>query len=732
MAGVDKLAQPHWSLLKSNDRFSVFRQQCRSRHLPSEENNIPYRIVTVHDRSPHRSSRLNPVACFPGSNSHCVVKIVSLFCFVFFWSMSDHLEATEWREITEQEFAYTEPQVDPEYGAEYLFSESVVRFEGAFGLWQMDRLNARTIQVYERIKVFNQLGIEQILKTELSYYKGNEIRDLACRTVKMDGSSYELDESSIYDVDQYNRRKFNLRAKTFAFPDLEPGDIVDIRYTRNIPFLRGLFEFEFIKKLPAQRVSYKIKPYHSGVGVKFNTYLMPDADITPDKSGYYEFELLDVPARTYEPYAVPRIQSEPYVILYYFRDEPREKRYWEERAKNLYHRGRSSLKPRRELSHRLDSVTEHASSDLERLELAYYFCQNEIINLDYPRGKLTSIEIEELKTNQSSRDTLKRGYGTPEDIRKLFGSMARALGFRVEYADVNDNGFLLFNENTKAGYMLPDTCIAVEIKGQFEYFNPGKPYLPFGQLDWWNRGSLALIGQSKGYEFRDLPMPRSDVSRVSRTGRFEIGSNGNLDGTVELEFSGFRDQDLKRYFLEYPNLEDRIEYIQRGNLINPNAIILNFRVQNEESSSESTFVQFDLEIPEYADLTKRRLIVQPAVFQKENQPIFTSDERHYDIAFDYPWSESDNIEIKIAEDYSFEEGNSASPVDLGELGHYVTNLSLAEDHQTLLYNREFALDLFYAPKEIYRSIKTVFEYINRVDQLALTFSREDPESHVAP
>jgi hypothetical protein len=104
------------------------------------------------------------------------------------------LESARWREITPEELALQQPVVDSEYAAEILFSEASLKQEltevGTTGSWNF----------YSRIKVFDDKGVEEISKFELTYSKGREIRNVEGRTIKPDGTEIKLEKNDIFDV----------------------------------------------------------------------------------------------------------------------------------------------------------------------------------------------------------------------------------------------------------------------------------------------------------------------------------------------------------------------------------------------------------------------------------------------------------------------------------------------------------------------------------------------------
>ncbi|GAB5561369.1 MAG: hypothetical protein SynsKO_30160 [Synoicihabitans sp.] len=630
--------------------------------------------------------------------------------------------AARWREITPEEFAQSEPKVDPDFGAEILFSEATLEQEwnegGTYG----------SFEYYTRIKVFNEQGVEEVSRIELTYAKGREIRSVSGRTVKPDGTVVPLEKDSIFDQAVVRKGRTNVRATTFAFSNLEPGDIVELQYRKNTGDEAYVIGMDFQGELPSQRVFRSIRPFSvEGIGDKILKFQLPDVELKKNRKGAYEFELFDVPAKVDEPFALPEVHLGPYIMVYYFNFEPRLKTYWRERAKELSSEGRSKMKVSSAIKDFVRKETADISDPREKLRKLYHWCQSEPTNLRYSYGIYTQSERKALKENFTPQDTFSREYGTPKNINSLFGAMAKSLGMEVQFASTNDVRDMLFNENVKAFFALADECVAIRLNGEWEFFNPGgSPFLPFDSIPWWACGSKALVGNAKNDPLHDVPMPTADYSITHREGNFTIDESGTLSGIVQIRLQGFTDLDMKEALSSRHTEEDEEEYIiQDLKEQLPNMDATDFKIRNR-GSRNAMAITFNIEVPEFADVTGKRLFIQPAVFQKNASPLFTADKRQGGILFPYPVTEQDIITIKVPDDFKLEAGSAPRPLDLGSLGSYETKLGITKSNR-IKYSRTFKNNLRLVDQKYYDPIKAVFELVNQTDQHTLTFKRVEAE-----
>ncbi|KAF0094439.1 MAG: transglutaminase domain-containing protein [Puniceicoccaceae bacterium 5H] len=115
----------------------------------------------------------------------------------------------------------TEPQVDPEAGAELLFKEL-----------EIDDTNIRDsfYRYYIRIKVFNERGAEEINPIELEAPRDVRIRDIAGRVVKPDGTIIQLDKDEIFTRESFRYQDERWKKRSFSLPGVEPGCIVEYQW----------------------------------------------------------------------------------------------------------------------------------------------------------------------------------------------------------------------------------------------------------------------------------------------------------------------------------------------------------------------------------------------------------------------------------------------------------------------------------------------------------------------
>lgn len=646
--------------------------------------------------------------------------MVFVFCF--------SLKAVEWREIDPAEFELTESEIDPGFGAEILFSELEFRQE-----FLGEASYKEVARYYMRFRVYNELGVSQLANWKLPYEdRRGGIGKIEGRTVKPSGAVYELSQDHIFDTELVRKGKVDLAAKSFAFPNLEPGDIVELQYLKRTTEIDWMPVLRFQERLPARRITKRINPLGVlGIGYKVRRFNFSEDDFSDIEPRFYVAEKRNIKAIVDEPFSLPDSDLIPTVIIDYFDDSDRPKDgedYWAFRAKTLHREGKKALAPSNQIEALAKELTEGKQSDWAKLEALYDYCQNEVLNINYSRGILTDKERSKIKESNKPQATLARGNGTPEEVTYLFGALANAAGFAPRIAAMHDNRFMKFKGWLKHRFAMRLRYIAIDLDGETHYFRPGNPFLYCGEVEWFAANSGVLEAARKNGAIKVVKQRGADYSVRKRTLTGALDQEGRLTARVEIEMSGYSGWDAKERMAELEGREAREEYFadQIKDLM-PQAKVENITISNSSSHKYPIRVTYDLEIPDYADVTRRRLYFQPYVFGKGAQDIFVSNERVSPIQFNYAATSVDKVSIQMPEGLVLEDGVAPKSLDLGAFGNYTVSIRSSKEG-VIQYERTFSRNVLGLAVESYPAVKKIYSEINVRDQYALGFKRGDTDS----
>ena len=160
---------------------------------------------------------------------------------------------------------------------------------------EMNEAGLVRTKIVQRSKILNERGYEQAKKT-LSYREGySNVRLIYANTIKPNGAVEKVEDKDIRDYSPFSDYEFysDVKVKTFTFPSLEPGCVIELcwereEYKSDFPFDSGS-HFKYLSLNPMLLDSMEeIIPHN--VQFKWRTYnQVPDPQISEvdGKTRYY-------------------------------------------------------------------------------------------------------------------------------------------------------------------------------------------------------------------------------------------------------------------------------------------------------------------------------------------------------------------------------------------------------------------------------------------------------------
>ena len=661
------------------------------------------------------------------------------FTFLFSISLvfilsSPLLADDEWRPITPQELAMTKPMVEPDADAEAMFWEVRVN----------DRSRTKlTLEHYVRVKIFTELGREKYSKFDIPYSKKMRIKNIAARVIKPDGSIVEIGKKDIFERDIIKVSKIKVKSKSFAVPNIEPGVIIEYRYQEIIKNAGAVgMRLLFQRDIPIQKITYYYKPFAKKSKPKFQSYNFSGTKFVKDKKGFYLAERSNVPSFKGEPYMPPEDMVRPWMLLQAFdfsltrisgnsigiaiKDPSNPRLFWMGYATERQGLVGFVFKKNKNIKKAAMEVISSASSVKDKVKKLYEYCQTQIHNTSFD-ASLTDDEREDLPSIKSVKDVLKKKQATSTGIDFLFAAMAKSIGLDARIVYSGDRSEMFFKQSMTNEDFVHRSAIAIKIDDEWKFFNPGMKYAPYGMLTWHDENVWALLVGDKVYDWVKTPFSGIDASTTKRKGRFKLLPDGTLEGSVEVQQLG--QIALSERLASFDESENKIKEDLIASLKSKSstAEISDVVVENMGDHLKPLIQRYKVRIPGYAQKTGKRLFFQPSVFEHGREPIFSSASRKYDIYFSYPWSERDDIEIKMPDGYSLDNADSPVPVaDPNKIGSLQINIGVDKASNTLVINRKFHFGdngkiLF--PVAVYKPLKSLFDAFHKAETHTITLKK---------
>jgi len=637
------------------------------------------------------------------------------------------LEEGGWESIPAAELEATEPLVDPDAPVEFTYRSLFVN--------DLD-LSYTHFNFHNRAKIFTEAGVKEWQKIDLEYQTGWSISHIKGRVIYPDGSVSLLDKKDIFKRKVFKDGKFEGFAKSFSFPGLKPGCIVEYKWKKRRAFWSLVLNIPLLAEWPTWQYDIAVKPFR---GLASMTSVHNSLSRWEKKKGRTSLTAKFLAARSEQPFLVPRRDFEPWVFVEYGRDldHLEGEDYWGYRGNDLVDLNkdfvRSKQKSVKQLAERL---FEGLETEEERLRAAYAYCAEDIVNISAYTDRYTEEEIEDLKKNESPSETIKRGYGRRYDINAVFASLCGAVGLNARMVSVEDRSDISYREGAQGAYVLSDWVVAIDTGSEYRFFDPGSSFLPFEVLNSRNTGSHAIMTEKQKkkwyYRWIKTPAAESSDSRVQRIAKVEIDEFGDLKARIVITYQGYPAIQRKRLFASLTDSE-REDYIlsEEWQSRLPRAKVENVRFRNLSNRKEPLRVDYDIEIPGYADSLGERMLFNPSLFEEGRKPLFVSEKRREPIAFDYLFTVQDQVSFRLPEGFEAEDDHDYSSKIDNTILTRASKVTEGKELGSLVYQRLISFNSQYLNAKYYDKIKEFFEAINSVDSQPLSVVRREELAKVS-
>lgn len=579
-----------------------------------------------------------------------------------------------------------------------------------------------TEEEYIRIKVFGQDG-KKYGDVELPYVPGaTSIGGILARTTRPDGTVVPF-KGEIYDKLLFKSGRTRVMARTFSMPDVQPGSILEYRYTRHWP-PSLLFTSHWLlqRELPIVKGQLWFKPYEGDFSSYF-THTGLAKGLKPERIGdHYELNFDNVIAFEKEPFSPPEQQLKPGVSVFYVHGkmvsgDP----FWNSTAKQFANKIEGFIGDRAGIKRKAQELVAGATTPDEKLRKIYDFVQQiQNTSYEYERSEQEK-DRDRRRENGNVEDVMTNRYGTREQLTRLFVALCRAAGLDASDVAVAQRDEYFFSIALPDAGQLNGEIAMVNIGGKQMYFDPGTPYAPFGTVSWESTNVMGMrIARKSDAVWLEIPANLGSDGLTRRKADLKL-ENDVLLGTVRVTFEG--QQALVRR-LELRNDDEAAVKQSNEEMAKrwfpAGSIVKQTKVVGLKSWAEPVVVDYEVELPNLSSSTGTRSLVSLSVFEAAQKNPFAAERRKYPVYFNYPFQDEDEVTLHVPDGYAVESVPKGVKIEGGALG-FVANSS-AKEHEVTM-KRKFYINTVFVAADQYNIIRKIFSMVGAVDQEALVLKK---------
>lgn len=646
-------------------------------------------------------------------------------CLVLFAGSQSGRAKEKWDPIPAADLALKESATSPGADVEILLSEQVIDINA--GVSSFDH--------HVRAKIYTAKGAEDWGKFRAAAPPFADVKFLAGRVAKADGTSIELQKSDFHEsvLLKYDDEKWKQTA--FAFPNLVPGDIVECRWTEVFTGWLSGFDSFCQEEFPVREFRFTVERFPSAYWVEWQN--CTGAQLDTKNRTTMTLVVRNIPPYEKEEFVPPEWDFRGGLMLIRnYRNYTNtdlwkaESSYWDE---DFHFNSKTGG-----LKQKVAELIFGAKTDDEKLQRLYDFCQSEIGNLnqsDTPQVKARKDKRSNADgdATQTAAQTLSERTGWAYEINYLFAGLARAAGLEVKRAQSASRAEVLNVRTEKGWAFLRRSAVAVKLAGTWHFFSPGNYWVPYGMLDWTDEGVTALMCDEEKVLYETIPLSPAEKSQAMRKGRFTLDTEGALDGEIEQAYTGHEGIALKsRNAGKSTDEVDRDFREQIGRRL-PTAEVSELHWENLRTHEFPVVVRYKVHVPGYAEQAGKRLVVAPGFFETGQSALFTAEKRTLPIFFPFAREEHDDVEMILPEGFELDHPSAPANVAAKEnsIGaRYV--IGFKPKQRILSYKRDFVLGGNQAisfQTASYPVLKQRFEKLHQSDTHALILK---PKAEVSP
>jgi hypothetical protein len=587
--------------------------------------------------------------------------------------------------------------------------------------------NSHTEFLYSRIKIFGDGG-KRFADVEIPMLEKTSVEDLLARTIHPDGKIVEM-TSRPYEKVVLKGKGLHIRVQAFTLPDVAAGDIIEYQYRLHRDKELYPHHWEVQHDLFAVKEHFRFKYSKESFMLTVRWLPTPGLQQSPEhneKAGVLEMDSENVAPFEAEEQMPPESGYKLQVKFFYtpvLMSLP--SLYWVEQGRSYSQGAESYIGKHKEIDREAAAVVGNETDPEKKLRKLYDRAQ-QIRNLTYERNRTEKEQKkEDLKDNKSVVDVLRHGYGDRWDITEFFVALARSAGYTASTVYVSSRESRLFDRELLSFSQFDSVVAQVRLNGKPVFLDPGTRFCPYGMLRWTSTGTTAMDMADPG-ELISTPGVGEDGAIISRSAEMKLDADGAVKGTVRVEFQGSEALERRLAALDTDEAGRKKELEEEVKLWLPaNAKVAMIDSVGWEKEYDPLTALFSIEIPEFASVAGKRLLVPTALFQPKKKRVLKTGARKFPVYYNYAFTEFDNVSLQVPQGYTLE--TLAAPQSaITTFAGYKTEATVSGSNINL--GRTLKLRGVYFKPDYYDVLQGFFSKVQAGDELQTVLRQSTAEA----
>jgi hypothetical protein len=574
---------------------------------------------------------------------------------------------------------------------------------------------------YMRIKVLTEEG-KKYADVEIPYVpQWYDLRHVDARMTKPDGTIVPF-SGKMYEKLVINARGIRVISKTFTFPDVQPGCILEYRYDLvaiDKRYVRNS-RFSVNHELPIMRELLYLRPFEKNFTSFFIYRGLPEGKKPLRVGDHFELELTNIAPFEKEQFTPPEAELKAMVNFFYREGGTLDPEiFWSGEAKLWTKRIESFVGDSKYVAEQAKAAVAGAATPDAKLRKLYARAQ-QIRNLTYETAK-SEAEQKNVKDNKNAEDVLHNGYGLSSEINRTFVALARAEGFEASAVRIGERDESFFAKQLPIGDQLNGEVAAVTVDGKQLFLDAGTPGAPYGIIAWYKSHVPGILVTRKNPASWIMTAEQTPAqAKLLRNATLHI-EDGAVKGTMTITYNG--QEALERRVKSHNDDDQAMRKALEGSVrkwFPDGAGVKMSKIEGMASIDDPVVADFEIDLSPLASFAGSRTLVPLSVFEASTKNPFAPTSRRYPIWFSYPWSEEDRVTLQLPDDYTVESMPHDATYDVS-VAVYKTHYEVSG--KFIHFTRKFEMRALFFDTDSYGALRSFFSRTTAADQEQLVLKK---------
>ncbi|HSR39459.1 MAG TPA: DUF3857 domain-containing protein [Phnomibacter sp.] len=244
--------------------------------------------------------------------------------------------------------------------------------------------------------------------------------------------------------------------------------------------------------------------------------------------------------------------------------------------------------------------------------------------------------------------------------------------------------------------------------------------MPTGYLGDFTNNRPVLMVKETGSRLGRTPDYSIDQNLQLRRIQATVNADGTLTCTANNEYRAMQQDDLHGLINAYP-LDKQKEVLQQQFNLGTYSV-KSFKYTELSSKLPVIEEKLELEALNYAQISGKRLMLQPNILSRSNWRLQKDSTRKFDFLFSYPYTDVDSVQIEVGEGYTVEALPRPQKIE-NEFGYFETRTELVGSK--VLYYRKIQRKAGQFPPAKWESLVKYLDDITRADRQKIVLVKKE-------